>query len=188
MVELYIKRILLTLKKLMKKSGDKTLEDIYLELSKVYSQMLTNGGRFYFITITDTNSPHPKDLNFTLTNKLFNSIWNDYKKSYEVVNYLFVIEYPGAITKTYKNYKAAQIELELLEDCKVHTHIVMNTTLTEEVIESYIYSTFKSPNIKTIEITTNPKRENLINYFKKQEFLSDDSYNYKITLSQPSTN
>jgi hypothetical protein len=172
----------------MKKSGDKTLEEIYLDLSKTYSKMLTNSGRFYFITITDTNSPHPKDLNFTLTNKLFNTIWKDYQKSLEIVNYLFVIEYPGAITKTYKNYKAAQIELELLQECEVHCHIVMNTTLSEEVIESYIYSTFNEPNIKTIEITNNPKRENLINYFKKQQFLCDDSYNYKFTLTQPSTN
>jgi hypothetical protein len=127
-------------------------------------------------------------LNFTLTNKLFNTIWKDYQKSLEIVNYLFVIEYPGAITKTYKNYKAAQIELELLQECEVHCHIVMNTTLSQEVIESYIYSTFNEPNIKTIEITNNPKRENLINYFKKQQFLCDDSYNYKFTLTQPSTN
>lgn len=150
--------------------------------------MLTNSGRFYFITITDTLSPHPKDLNFTLTNKLFNTIWKDYKKSFEVVNYIFVIEYPGAITKKFKNYKAAQIELELLESCEVHTHIVLNTTLTKEVFESYIYTTFQNPNIKTIDITDNPKRENLINYFKKQEYLDDESYNYKITLKQPSTN
>jgi hypothetical protein len=172
----------------MKKSGDKTLEEIYLDLSKTYSKMLNNSGRFYFITITDTNSPHPKHLNFTLTNKLFNTIWNDYKKSFEFVNYLFVIEYPGAFTKTYKNYKAAQLELELLKECEVHCHIVLNTTLSEEVIESYIYSTFNEPNIKTIEITNNPKRENLINYFKKQQFLCDDAYNYKFTLTQPSTN
>ncbi len=176
------------MKKLLKKSGPKSLEDIYFDLSKTYSQMLTNGGRFYFITITDTLSPHPKDLNFTLTNKLFNTIWKDYNKSFEVVNYIFVIEYPGAITKKFKNYKAAQIELELLESCEVHTHIVLNTTLTKDVIESYIYTTFNNPNIKTIDITDNPKRENLINYFKKQEYLDDESYNYKITLKQPSTN
>ena len=172
----------------MKKSGTKTLEDVYIDLSKTYRQMLTNDGPFYFITITDTLSPHPKDLNFTLTNKLFNTIWKDYKKSFEFVNYIFVTEYPGAFTKKFKNYKAAQIELELLDKCEVHCHIVLNTTLSKEVIGGYIYSTFNEPNIKTIEITHNPKRENLINYFKKQEYLNDYSYNYKITLRQPSTN
>jgi len=176
------------LKKLLKKSGTKTLEDVYIDLSKTYRQMLTNEGKFYFITITDTLSPHPKDLNFTLTNKLFNTIWIDYKKSFEIVNYIFVIEYPGAITKKFKNDKSAQIELELLDSCEVHCHIVLNTTLTKDVVEGYIYSTFNNPNIKTIDITNNPKRENLINYFKKQEYLRDESYNYKITLRQPSTN
>jgi hypothetical protein len=176
------------LKKILKKTGPKSLEDIYFDLSKTYSQMLTNSGCFYFITITDTLSPHPKDLNFTLTNKLFNKIWNDYKKSLEVVNYIFVIEYPGAITKKFKSHKGAQIELELLDSCKVHSHIVLNTTLKKEVFESYIYSTFNNPNIKTIDITNNSKRGNLINYFKKQEYLNDECYNYKITLATPSTN
>ena len=48
--------------------------------------------------------------------------------------------------------KIQKLELELLESCEVHTHIVLNTTLTKEVFESYIYTTFQNPNIKTIDI------------------------------------
>lgn len=182
MVEYYFKNYTYNLKRLLKKHGPKSIEEIHLDLSKTYSQMLKNDGYFYFITITDTDSKHPRDLNFTLTNKLFNKIWNDYKLTFEVINYLFVIEYPGVITKPIKNIKQAQIELDLLDSCKVHTHIVVNTTLKKDYIENYIYTTFYAPNIKTIEITNNPRRENLINYFKKQDYLNDDSYNYKITL------
>ncbi len=169
------------MRKLTKKSGYKCLDEIHIDLSKSYKIMLTNKGYFYFITITNTNSRTPKDLNFKLKNKLFNSIWRDYKSSFETINYLFVIEYPGAVSKNHNNITRAQIELAVLNKFEVHTHIIINTTLSQETIEYYIQNTFYKPNINIIEITNNPQRQNLINYFKKQKHISDDCYNYKIT-------
>ena len=85
--------------KLIKKNGYKTLDEIKIDLQKTFSHIISNEGDFYFVTITKNQSPHARDLNFQITNGLFNRIWKDYKHSREFTNYIFVIEYPEG-TKT----------------------------------------------------------------------------------------
>lgn len=50
------------------------------------------------ITINDTDCKTKEDLRFHLTNKFFNEIHKDYNKTFEILNYLFVIEYPTKVS------------------------------------------------------------------------------------------
>jgi uncharacterized protein with NRDE domain len=161
--------------KLVKKNGYKKLNEIKTDLQNTFNKLISNSGDFYFITITKNNSPHAKDLNFQISNGLFNSIWKDYKHSREYTNYMFVIEYPEAISKIDK-------PIDRLLKCSVHSHILVNTSLSEKALNYYVNRTFKSANIKMFCINKRPDKNNLINYFIKQNFLEDDCYNYKIIL------
>jgi len=161
--------------KLLKKKGPKTIEQIRNDISIVYSQMIRNDGLLFFITITKTKSPHAKDLNFCITNNLFNRVWKDYRKSMETLNYLFVIEYPTAISKK-------DSSLDDLLRCDIHSHIVVNTTLSKSTLEYYLNTCFEFTDIQIQDITKRPDKANLINYFKKQDYLEDCAYNYKVTI------
>ncbi len=124
------------------------------------------------ITITDTIAKHLKDLRHLLTNSLFNTIHKEYKKTNEIMNYLFIIEYPEIVSKGIK----------IPSTCNVHSHIVLNTTLPKEVIEYYIQSSIKG-DIYIEEITKRNDRNNYVNYLLKQiNLFTDDNYNYKITI------
>jgi hypothetical protein len=164
--------------KLIKKKGYKTLNEIKVDLQKTFSNIITNKGDFYFVTITKNHSPHAKDLNFQITNGLFNRIWKDYKHSKEFTNYIFVIEYPEAISKIDK-------PIDKLNSCSVHSHILVNTTLSENTLNYYLNTTFKHADIKKELINKRPDKKELINYFIKQNFLEDDCYNYKAIISNP---
>lgn len=171
-----------------KKRGYKTTEmasaDIKIACDYLVSQKEFIAGRntILSITLTDTGCKHEKDLNHILTTRLFNTIKNDYKNSGEHTNYIFVIEYPEVISQG----------KHIPSNCKVHAHIVVNTSLTQTVIESYIIKAF-SPNLyKHIEdITNRNDRFNHSGYLTKQGvknyILSNDSYNYKITINEPSS-
>lgn len=164
--------------KLIKKNGYKSLDEIKIDLQKTFSHIISNRGDFYFITITKNKSPHAKDLNFKITNGLFNRIWKDYKHSKEFTNYIFVIEYPEAISKM-------DMPIDKLNSCSVHSHILVNTTLTEKTLDYYLNTTFSNANIKKERINQRPDKKELINYFIKQNFLEDDCYNYKAILVKP---
>jgi hypothetical protein len=124
------------------------------------------------ITITDTVAKHLTDLRHLITNSLFNTINKEYKKTNEIVNYLFVIEYPEAVSKG-----------EIVpSNCKVHSHIVLNTTLSKETIEYYIQQSTKGE-VYIEDITKRNDRNNYVNYLVKQSKLfTNDNYNYKITI------
>jgi len=161
---------------LKKKKGYKRLDEIQLELRSTFNQMIKNKGDFYFITITKTNSQHAKDLNFLISNHFFNKMWKDYKHTHEFINYLFVIEYPEAISKIDK-------PIDKLDSCRVHSHILLNTSLSAKTLDYYLNTTFNIKHIKNIPITNRPDKEQLINYFLKQNFLNEDCYNYKVIIS-----
>ena len=42
---------------------------------------------------------HVSDLNLQITNKFFNTIHKDAKNSFDFINYLFIIEYGGLLSK-----------------------------------------------------------------------------------------
>ena len=164
--------------KLIKKNGYKTLDEIKIDLQKTFSHIISNEGDFYFVTITKSQSPHARDLNFQITNGLFNRIWKDYKHSREFTNYIFVIEYPEAISKM-------DMPIDRLDKCSVHSHILINTSLSEKTLDYYLKTTFSNADIQTSLINKRPDKKELINYFIKQNFLEDDCYNYKALLKKP---
>ena len=124
------------------------------------------------ITITDTIAKHLTDLRHLLTNSLFNTINTEHKKTNEIVNYLFVIEYPEAVSK-------GKI---VPSNCNVHSHIILNTSLSKEVIKDYIQQSTKG-DIYIEDITKRNDRNNYVNYLVKQiELFTNENYNYKIKL------
>ncbi len=139
-----------------------------------FQKILSQNHPIYSITISNTQIKTSEELRFNLTNKLFNRLHKDYKNTYEVINYLFVIEYPEKVSRG-----------NLLPDnCEVHSHIVVATTLLPQQIEYYIQTTFKNPGIHVERIDNRTDKENFVNYLIKQEhLLTDDNYNYKININ-----
>ena len=69
------------------------------------------------------------------------------------------------------------------DNCEVHTHIILGTTISKEHIEYYIQTTFRNPDIFIEDITKRDDKMNYANYLVKQKhLLTDDNYNYKIKL------
>ena len=168
-----------------KKRGRKTTEYVVNDIKEAFSYLIaqktfpTCKNSIYSITTTHTGCKHEKDLNHVITNRLFNNIKSDYKNSCEHTNYLFVIEFPEVIS--IGNY--------LPNNCNIHAHIVLNTSLTEETILKYTEQAFsiKKSNLEIVieDITFRNDREKYKGYLVKQGInnyiLSDSSYNYKIT-------
>lgn len=143
------------------------VDDIRYGFHKIISQSLP----ILSITITNTNCKTTEELKFYLTNKLFNRIHKENKHSFDVLNYLFVIEYPTKVS----------MGNQIPDNCDVHTHIVLGTTLLPQQIEYYIQTTFRNPNIHIEDITKRNDKNNYINYLIKQkDYLTDNNYNYKI--------
>jgi len=159
---------------LKKKKGFKTTQTIKDDIIYSFNKILSQNHPIYFITISDTDMKSSEELRFTLTNKIFNKIHKDYKNSFEVINYLYVIEYPEKVSRGNM----------LIDNCEVHTHIVIETTLLPQQIRYYIETTFAKPNIDEKRIDNRPDKSNLVNYLIKQErLLTDDNYNYKISYN-----
>jgi len=165
-----------------KNKRTKTTDIAVSELHRIYEVWLnqknfpTTGDRTYHITITHTHAKHQEDLHFILTNNLFNRIHRDLKMSLDYLNYIFVIEYPEVISKG-----------ELLpQNCNVHAHIVLNTSIPMESLRFYFYDTFDTAHINFDDTTKRNDKGEFIKYLTKQakenRFFTDRSYNYKITL------
>jgi len=154
----------------------KTTTDFISDITKAFS-ILSKRKKLYLITFEGINTPHSRDLNFILTNKFFNTINSEVRNSFEYINYLFVIEYGGIISKekVYDNF---------ISNLGLHAHCVVNTSLSKEQIEYYINVIFrKKPNYKIQDITRSNTKDDLLNYLLKQtknRLLTCDCYNYKI--------
>jgi hypothetical protein len=127
--------------------------------------------------INYTNSKHTKDLNFKLTNKVFNSLQTQFY--YEKLNYIFVIEYNEVLSRG--NYL-----IDDLDEVGIHTHIVIDTTIPS----SFFVKKFKNvlglqSDIHFDNITNRNDKKNYINYLVKQnkenDYLKNESYNFKIS-------
>lgn len=161
------------MKLIKKKNAPKTIEMVVSDMEYSFHKIISQNHPVLSITITNTQSKSEKDLNFKLTNKLFNSLHKDYKHTFEAINYLFVIEYPTKVSQG----------IEIPDNCDVHTHIVLGTTLPQNVIESYIQSTFLNPDIYIEDITKRNDKIFYINYLTKQRnYLTNEIYNYKIQI------
>lgn len=161
----------------------KTTDMAVKELIRIYEiwlsqkQYPTSVNKTYHITVGETNAKHESDLHFILTNNLFNRINRDVRNTLDHLNYIFVIEYPEVISQG----------LLLPTNCNVHAHIVLNTSIPEETLRFYLHSTFgNDSHIRIDETTKRSDKGEFIKYLTKQarenRFLTDRSYNFKITL------
>lgn len=145
----------------------KTLEEIKTDITCSFNKIISQNTPIYFITITDIPAKSARDLKFKLTNNLFNNI---NKRTRIKSNYLFVIEYP-------KKVSCGNLIPDRLD---THSHIILSTTLPQQVIQYYIENSFKNPNIDIQNITERSDKHQLVNYLLKQNLLTNDNYKYKI--------
>lgn len=158
---------------LKKKNTPKTTKMIVDDIMYSFHKITSQNNPIYSITINDTGCRTTEELRFVLTNKFFNRIFKDYKNSFEKLNYLFVIEYPTKVS----------IGNQIPDSCDVHTHIVLETTITPQHLEYYIQTTFRTPNTYIEDITKRTDKNNFVNYLIKQRNLfTIDNYNYKICI------
>ena len=158
---------------LKKNNTPKTTQMIEDDIRYGFYKITSQNNPIYSITINDTGCKTTEELRFILTNKFFNRIFKDYKNSFEKLNYLFVIEYPTKVS----------MGNQIPDNCEVHTHIVLETTITPQHLEYYIQTTFRTPNIYIEDITKRNDKTNYVNYLIKQKDLfTTDNYNYKICI------
>lgn len=156
-----------------KNKAPKSTQMIENDIKYGFYKIMNQSESIYNLTISNTQIYSPDELRFTLTNKLFNSIHKDNLQTGGKVNYLFVIEYPEKVSRG--NY--------IPENCEVHGHIVLSTSLLPHQIEYYIKSTFIKPNFLFEKINDRNDKYNLVNYLLKQKHLfTNENYNYKIKI------
>jgi hypothetical protein len=148
------------------------------DITRAYNN-LSQDKNLFFITLTGVPTTNVKDLNFQLTNNLFNTINADYRSSYEYINYLFIIEYGGAISKS-------NVSNLFLRNLGLHAHCIVDTSLSQQQLDFYINTAFKKiPNYQIQDISQSTTKPALLNYLLKQNntgLMTKDSYNYKIWI------
>jgi hypothetical protein len=158
---------------LKKKNNLKTAQMIADDIRYSFQKLTSQNNPILSITINNTDCKTAEELRFNLTNKLFNKIHKDYKQTPEIINYLFVIEYPTKVS----------MGNLIPESCKPHTHIILETTIPKNIIEYYIQSTFRNVDVYIENISKRDDKLNYANYLTKQiNILTDDNYNYKINI------
>ena len=164
----------MTTNRLLRKKKD--VKDFITDITAAYN-IISKRNKLYMITIQGLPTPHIQDLNFQITNRFFNTIHKDISKSFEYINYLFIIEYGGIISKE-KEFD------NFIKDLGIHAHCIVETSLSKMDLEYYLNTCFKKiPNYKIQNISTSNTKDNLLNYLLKQSknnLLTSDSYNYKI--------
>jgi len=161
---------------LKKNEVPKTTKMIVDDIRYSFHKLIQQNNPILSITINDTGCKTKEELRFHITNKLFNKIRKDFNGTFETtLNYLFVIEYPTKVS----------MGNQIPNNCDVHAHIILETTLPTKQIEDYIQTTFKNPNIYIEDITKRNDKLNYVNYLIKQkDIFNIDSYNYKIKTSK----
>ena len=103
------------------------IENAYYILTKENLQPRPNG-RLYHLVISKTYTNNARKLNFELTNLLFNRIHRIIRKTPYYLNYLFVLEYPKAVSVGYRN----------IANTDLHAHLTINTNLSNNQIFNHI--------------------------------------------------
>lgn len=161
-----------------KKRGTKTPQMIESDIIYGFNKIMSQKRPIYFLTISNTRFTEPKHLQF-LIRTFFNKIKNDYRFSFEKTNYLYVIEYPEKVSRGNM----------MVDDCRLHTHIILETDLRPDVIEYYSKTIFQNDEVLysyddwyVLEKISDRNDKNLlINYLLKQmEMFNDLNYDYKI--------
>jgi hypothetical protein len=159
---------------LKKKKTPKNTQMIVDDIKYTFHKLTQQNNPVLSITINNTGCKTKEELRFFLTNKFFNRIHKEYNNTLEILNYLFIIEYPTKVS----------MGNQIPENCDVHAHIILETTLTLKQIEYYIQTIFKNPDIYIEDITKRNDKLNYMEYLTKQKnLLTSDSYNYKIKTS-----
>ena len=178
------------MKIITKNKDHKTLNEVKNDIRYSFDCILSKNNlnkqkqTLYKIDLTNTKSKHVKHLNFDLKNKFFVKL--ERGNPYEILDYLFVIEYDGKIS-------IGNQEIDEVEHCNVHSHIIVNTTLPIEIFKNQLIKTFP---VSTFEINIRKNncdvyienlskridKENYINYLIKQDYLNEFSYNYRVKL------
>ena len=127
------------------------------------------------LDLTNTNAKHIEDLNFKLTNKVFNSLHKQFY--YEKLNYLFVIEYPEIVSRG--NYM-----IDHIDKVEFHSHIVIDTSIPFTILQKKIVDILgEQCDIYFENISIRNDKKNYINYLVKQnKYLNYKSYNFKIDV------
>jgi len=162
-----------------KKRGRKDINEIINDIMKSFKIIINEGKKrnfeFYHIVIKKTRAKHDRDLNFILTNKLFNTMNKFNNTIIDGINYIFVVEYS----------KVNSLGLRVTNDLGMHAHIFMSTCFSDDYLLNEIKSVFpESEDIFFENITKNNDIDSLSGYFCKQkQFLRDEGYNYKINVT-----
>ena len=161
---------------LLKKSKDTT--DYLSDITKAFT-ILSKKDKLYHITLDGIPTKKIENLNFQLTNKFFNKINKHHRNPYDHVNYLFVLEYGGIISKN-------KVHGSKINNLGIHAHCLVDTSLSKAQLEFYINTAFeKIPDYKIHNISKSTTKDGLLNYLLKQNvngLMEKDSYNYKILI------
>ncbi|WP_295720493.1 hypothetical protein [Mucilaginibacter sp.] len=161
---------------LLKKSTDTT--DYVSDITKAFTA-LSKKNRLYHITLDGIPTKKVENLNFQLTNKFFNKINKVHRNPYDHLNYLFVLEYGGIISKN-KVYSSK------INNLGIHAHCLVDTSLSKAQLEFYINTVFERiPDYKIQNISNSTTKDGLLNYLLKQHktrVMTEESYNYKIWI------
>jgi len=175
--------------KLITKNRDaKTLEESQNEIRYGFDYLIAKNNlnkqkqTLYKIDLTNTKSKHTKQLHFDLKNNFFVKLERENPE--ETLDYLFVIEYDGIIS-------IGNQQIDEVDFCKVHSHIVVNTTLPIEVLKKQLIKTFpvstfefdfrrKNCDVFIENMSKRNDKEKYVNYLIKQDYLNEYSYFYKI--------
>jgi hypothetical protein len=161
-----------------KKRRTNTPQIIESDIRYGFNKIMSQKRPIYFLTISNTRFTEPKHLHFLLRT-FFNKIKKDYRFSFEKTNYLYVIEYPEKVSRGNM----------MPDDCRLHTHIVLETDLRPDVIEYYSKTIFQNEEVlysyddwyDLEKISERGDKYLLINYLLKQSKIFNDlNYDYKI--------
>jgi len=157
------------------------VENVYNILSKPHLQPRPRG-KLYHVVISKTNINNAKQLNFWLTNLVFNQIHKQIKDSNMYINYLFVLEYPSVISTG----------LRRITSTNLHAHLTINTNIPERFLECTLADIVKTKGELYMEnITDRLDKEDLAFYLTKQSkcnfFLTHDHFNYKVDFRSGSS-
>ena len=154
----------------------------YFDYLIAKNNIKTQNQTLYKIDLTNTKSKHTQQLHFDLKNKFFVKL--ERENPAEILDYLFVIEYDGIIS-------IGNQQIDEVDFCKVHSHIVINTSLPIDVIKKQLIITFpvstfeiehrrKNCDVYIVNLSKRIDKVKYINYLIKQDYLNEYSYFYKL--------
>ena len=148
-------------------------------LNLAFKKLDQNSKNLYHIVVTDLKAKHGKDYLFKTGTYLLKPLFKEAKFQGGFLDYVNVIEYSSDISKGGFTQD--------IKDLGLHSHIIINTSLSEKSVFHYANSVFgKGVDVFVENITNNQTRHKVYDYLQKQvHILSDD--NYKIMIGQKTT-